>query len=424
MSLETRITEAANAAVSRLDEEFRTKLAVLSDELRAAAAAAQDETQSAHEAEAAALQHEIATLKGELDERNRRVAELDARLADLDQQSSADKDAHAAALSQLREEADSTLGDAERALVEAVRQAQLQEEQTKAAALVEPAPPVVDQAGAARIQALAQAVSGMDEATTLSEVLDALSSGLLPQAPRSAVLVFQDDRARVWRRNGFPADAPGIGAELHLSDHADLKAIVDGAAPALVEGGSDDALVLGLAPLPAGHLGLAVPVAIGGQTAALVYADGSPDDQLLTPGWTDVVEILARHAARCLETLTAMRAAGYARTQRPAVVVPMPPHLRIVQRPALETSLGDAVEQARRVARLLVSEIRLNREADVMQGREHGDLGTRLGDDIARARRTYFQRVAEGLPGREALFDEELVRTLANGDAALLRTGS
>ena len=76
------------------------------------------------------------------------------------------------------------------------------------------------------------------------------------------------------------------------------------------------------------------------------------------------------------------------------------------------------------MARLLVSEIRLNREADVMQGREHGDLGTRLGDDIARARRTYFQRVAEGLPGREALFDEELVRTLANGDAALLRTGS
>ena len=82
------------------------------------------------------------------------------------------------------------------------------------------------------------------------------------------------------------------------------------------------------------------------------------------------------------------------------------------------------IEQARRVARLLVSEIRLNREADVMQGREQGDLGTRLGDDIARARRTVLPARPEGLPGREALFDEEVVRTLANGDAALLRTGS
>jgi hypothetical protein len=155
-----------------------------------------------------------------------------------------------------------------------------------------------------------------------------------------------------------------------------------------------------------------------------VYADGGTDAQALVPGWTDAVEILARHAARCLETLTAMRAAGYARTQRPDVVVPMPPHLRVVQRPTLETSMGDAIEQARRVARLLVSEIRLNREADVMEGRAHGDLGTRLGDDIERARRQYTQRVPEALPGRETLFDEEIVRTLANGDATLLKTGS
>jgi hypothetical protein len=32
--------------------------------------------------------------------------------------------------------------------------------------------------------------------------------------------------------------------------------------------------------------------------------------------------------------------------------------------------------------------------------------------------------VPEAVPGRDALFDEELVRTLANGDATLLRTGS
>ncbi len=424
MSLESRITEAATAAVSRLDEDFRARLAGLSDELRAAAAAAsadaaaaQAEAETAHAEAAAGLMQVIATLRAELDERI-------TSLASLETQAHATRDAHDAELAQLRAQTDATLAEAERALVEAMRQAELQHEQGRAAALLESTRVATDDV-ATHVQALAHAVSGMDEASSLSEVLDALSEGLRSQAPRSAVLVFQDDRARVWRRSGFPPEAHGLGTDLNLPDHADLQAILEGAAPALIDGTGDQTPVLGLAPLPVGHQGLAVPVAIGGQSAALVYADGGgSSDERLAPGWTDAVEILARHAARCLETLTAMRAAGYARTQRPAVVVPMPANLRLVQRATLETSMGDAVEQARRVARLLVSEIRLNREADVIEGRQHGDLGTRLGDDIARARRQYFQRVSDGLPGRDALFDEELVRTLANGDATLLRTGS
>jgi hypothetical protein len=417
MSLETRITEAATEAVFRLHDDLRARLTALSDELRAAAAAAGHEAEIAHAEATTVLQDEIARLCAE-------VADRDRQLADLDQQANTARDTHAVTLARFRQHADATLADAEKALVEAVRQAQLHEAQSKAADRLEP-PQVASHDGAARVQALALAVTGMDDATTLSEVLDALSDGLKAQAPRSAVLVFQDDRARIWRRSGFPQETPGIGAELHLPDHADLMAILDSAAPAIVEGSDEQGAVLGLAPLPVGQQGLAVPVAIGGQAAALVYADGaSTGEPALAPGWTDAVEVLARHAARCLETLTAMRAAGYARTQRPAVVVPMPPHLRIVQRPTLETSMGDAIEQARRVARLLVSEIRLNREADVMEGRAQGDLGTRLGEDIERARRQYVQRVPEALPGRETLFDEEVVRTLANGDATLLRTGS
>ena len=415
MSLETRITEAATEAVSRLELDLRARLTALSDELRAAAAIASQQAETAHSEAIAALQDEIIRLRSE-------VADRDRHLAELDVQAASDRDTHAVTLARFRQHADSTLADAEKTLVEAVRQAQLHEEQ-KAAARLAPPPVAIDEGR--RVQTLAQAISSMDDATTLSEVLDALSEGLKTQAPRSAVLVFQDDRARVWRRSGFPQETPGIGAELHLPDHADLTAIVDSAAPAIVEGSDDQGAVLGLAPLPAGQQGLAVPVAIGGQAAALVYADAATsDDPALVAGWTDAVEVLARHAARCLETLTAMRAAGYARTQRPAVVVPMPPHLRVVQRPTLETPMGDAIEQARRVARLLVSEIRLNREADVMEGRAQGDLGTRLGEDIERARRQYIQRVPEALPGRETLFDEEVVRTLANGDATLLRTGS
>lgn len=459
MSIETRITEAASAAVSRLEADLRAKLSVLTDELKAAAAeadsdvsAAEATAAAAHAEAKAALESRLTQLEADLAERENRLADLEAKakaeadahaaalasleaqaaaereshaaaLADAEARAAADGESHAAALASLRTEADGALGDAERALAEAIRQAQLQNEQGKAAAVLE-STQLARQDVTSRVQALAQAISGMDEAQTLSEVLDALSQGLAAQAPRSAVFVFQDERARVWRRQGFPQEAPEVGADLNLPDHADLKAILDSAAPAMVEAAADGGPVLGLAPLPDGQQGLAVPVAIGGQSAALVYADGGDDAAALAPGWTDAVEILARHAARCLETLTAMRAAGYARAERPAVVVPMPPHLRIVQRPTLETSVGDAIEQARRVARLLVSEIRLNREADVMEGRAQGDLGTRLGDEIERARRQYLMRVADALPGRDALFDEEVVRTLANGDAALLKTGS
>lgn len=415
MPLETRITEAAQQAALRLDEELRSRLTAFADELRTAAQAAAAEEDATRTEAAAALQTQI-------DDLQRQLAERDQRLAELDDEAARSHDAHAAALAEVRQQADAALADAEHALTEALRQAQLQNEQGRAAALLESAQ-LAQQDLAARLQAVAQAIIAMDESTTLSEVLDALSQGMAAQAPRSAVLVFQNDRARVWRRQGFPAEAAGVGADLHLPDHADLKAILDSAAPAIVEA-QDSELVLGLAPLAPGHQGLAVPVAIGGTAAALVYADGGDDAAALQPGWTDAIEILARHAARCLETLTAMRAAGYARAERPAVVVPMPPHLRVVQRQPLETSVGDALEQARRVARLLVSEIRLNREADVMEGRAQGDLGSRLADDLARARRQYLQRVPEGVPGRDTLFEEEVLRTLANGDAALLRTHS
>ncbi len=416
MPLETRITEAARSAARRLDDDLRGRLTAFADEVSAAVTAAAAEVETTHAETVAALERQLEEARTERTERERHWADTEAQLT-------RDRDAQAASMAGVRQEADAALADAERALVEAVRQAQLQNEQGRAAALLE-STQLARQDFAARMQATAQAISAMDDASTLSEVLDALADGLAGQAPRSAVLVLQQDRARVWRRSGFGDDTAAAPAELHLPDHADLTAIVESGTPALVEAHEGTPAVLGLAPLAVGRQGLAVPVAIGGTAAALVYADAGDDEDGLAPGCTDVVEILARHAARCLETLTAMRAAGYAREQRPGVVVPMPPHLQVVKRQPLETSMGDALDQARRVARLLVSEIRLNREADVMAGRSNGDLGTRLADDIGRARRQYQQRVPDAVPGREALFEEEVLRTLANGDAALLKTGS
>ena len=58
-------------------------------------------------------------------------------------------------------------------------------------------------------------------------------------------------------------------------------------------------------------------------------------------------------------------------------------------------------------------------EAAVRTGREERDLLTRLGTEIDRARRLYEERVPASA-GHYSFFQQELVQTLAEGDAALL----
>lgn len=75
---------------------------------------------------------------------------------------------------------------------------------------------------------------------------------------------------------------------------------------------------------------------------------------------------------------------------------------------------------ARRFARLLVSEIKLYNEQKVKEGRQEGDLYERLREDIDRSRQMYDKRVAPPVAARFDYFHHELVSTLAEGDPAKL----
>lgn len=77
-------------------------------------------------------------------------------------------------------------------------------------------------------------------------------------------------------------------------------------------------------------------------------------------------------------------------------------------------------EDAKRFARLLVSEIKLYNDAQVKAGRENKDIYDRLKEDIERSRRMYMERVPQPIHSTTNYFYEELVRTLANGDPTLL----
>jgi hypothetical protein len=149
---------------------------------------------------------------------------------------------------------------------------------------------------------------------------------------------------------------------------------------------------------------------IGGQPVAVLYADQGMQGAELSamPNWSDAIEVLTRHATRCLQAIVALQAARLL-TGRPDTSAAAP--------------LGfttDEDDAARRYARLLVSEIKLYHEAEVLAGRRERDLAARIGAEIDRARVLYEQRVRLELRRQTDYFHAELVRTLADGDASLL----
>src|SRR6185436_6887247 len=114
--------------------------------------------------------------------------------------------------------------------------------------------------------------------------------------------------------------------------------------------------------------------------------------------------------------ITALRAAR-ALAERPEAASAM-------ARPADVAAAGDKedpVEAAQRYARLVISEIKQYHENAVVAGRKERDLMARLGGEVARARVLYDQRVPADVRRRHDDFEDELVKTLAGGDASLVK---
>jgi hypothetical protein len=155
---------------------------------------------------------------------------------------------------------------------------------------------------------------------------------------------------------------------------------------------------------------MAVPIALAGQVVAIFSANRESPNGSVHPH-TDGLEFLVRYTAKSLEALTAFKTAR-ALTQPSEPAAPMVP--AVVE----DDASVEEDTSARRYARLLVSEIKLYHETAVVEGRRDRDLASRLGGEVARARVMYEQRVPAHVRARTDYFKDELVRTLADGDAA------
>jgi hypothetical protein len=112
-------------------------------------------------------------------------------------------------------------------------------------------------------------------------------------------------------------------------------------------------------------------------------------------------------------------------TPPPVEAAPEAPRRRYGQDAELPVEVSGEEERrlhndARRFARLLISEIKLYNEQKVAEGRSEHDLYDRLREYIDRSREMYDKRVKAEVAARYDYFHGELVNTLAEGDASKL----
>lgn len=168
----------------------------------------------------------------------------------------------------------------------------------------------IEMAGVTR---LLESVRGLDGATTLSEVLDALALAAAREAARAAVVVLRGERITGWRVSGFgPRDAQPKSIDVPLSESGVIGLAVGAARAVTTRDSQSAAAGPGFEKIPADRMGLAVPVVVGGRVVAVVYADAVTLDGHERPvpsSWPELIEVLARHAGRCLEALTVQKTA-------------------------------------------------------------------------------------------------------------------
>jgi hypothetical protein len=342
-----------------------------------------------------------------------------------------------------------------------------------------PPPPVVAGPGYDRLKA---SLAEVDKGGSLSEALTYLVNEAGRYVDRAAMFIVKGPSAIGWYGRGFEPpeavkqvsvslNADTVFRNVHNSRHALRGSIIHtpGTAQALGRlGGQPQGL-------------LAVPLMLRDKLAAILYCDTTKDE--VAAADADLIEVLVLFAGKTIDLLSvAPRAAAAAPSSgaapaRPAArpggdevrppvpraaappapaapspaaashapmsseasstvmfnasqiaamrpppapaarpAAPPPPPAA----PALSPEEQKAHEDARRFARLVVSEIKLYNEAKVNEGRRQKDIYERLKEDIERGRQMYTDRVAAPVRDATNYFYDELVRILAGGDASAL----
>jgi hypothetical protein len=168
---------------------------------------------------------------------------------------------------------------------------------------------------------LGDAIRSIDQAGGLSDVLERLVQCAAREADRTAMLIVKGNRLAGWRVAGFSPDAPpakSIDLDLEEAGLAGL-AVESGVSCLRPADATDGASLPPFAGDASERDALALPVRVGGDVVAVLYADAQGNRGVLSSEarWPAILEVLICHASRVLEAMTVQQAAGLP-LQRPA----------------------------------------------------------------------------------------------------------
>jgi hypothetical protein len=312
---------------------------------------------------------------------------------------------------------------------------------------------------AAPVGASLEVIRRLDAGRAQSEVLQELLRQIGAWCGPRAIVVLRDGYAQGWASAGFPGLDPARGWRGALADSGALQRAADGTP--VITRASDDPVLGGWFDGSDGRL-LLVPMSLRGKVVGVLLAlEGEAG---LDAG---VVQQLTYTVGLMLETLGGRTSVPTAALREPEEMVgaavaapgvetaPAPELFEVEETPSVPPEITPAVadasatvhlkvpvapappvvpppppparparspeeerkhEEARRFARLLVSEIRLYNEQAVQAGKVARDIYQRLKDDIDRSREMYEQRVSLEVRSNSNYFFDELVRILADGE--------
>jgi hypothetical protein len=301
-------------------------------------------------------------------------------------------------------------------------------------------------------------VKGLSQAADQIALLDRVLEGASLCFSRACLFLVQGDSAHGWSSVGLPESEDGDPARslrIPLSSVPLLRSAIESRATMRSEDSTEYASLLP-PPVPGQRIprtAVAAPLIVRDRVSAILYGDDGGDGSSLC-------DFPSAEALICVASLAADKLALEARRDSTAVVANSEVEIRIppiaeneeteeaaaaatteLLEPdpldeeleyaafAREGSAGPADlsaeetrlhDDARRFARLLVSELLLYNEDVVVAGRRQRDIYDRLKDEIDRSRQAYDQRIPAPVRSRTDYFKEELIRTLAQGDALAL----
>jgi len=286
--------------------------------------------------------------------------------------------------------------------------------------------------GGSPTDVLNSAVSSIQDGEAQPEILRALLEGAAKFSGRAALFVIRAGTATGWQGRGFDDDEGIKKFSVDTADGLASRAIQD-RMPAAAAAAEFDSKFVSAVGNPSDGNAVVLPLVVKEKVAALVYADAGTGDGALDPS---ALHLLVRSAGQWLEVLALRKAGGGAPAAEPereaqpeppppaparaAEPPPPPPPPPAPEEPEIPAEDQEVHKKAKRFAKLLVDEIKLYNQAKVTEGRQKRDLYDRLKEDIEKSRATYEKRYGKTPAASGDYFSREVVRILAESDAALM----